>query len=288
MSRKLTYKNSLGGELQMDGSAPYILQDFIESGSVNIYNSKGMKQDGETYIGNTLDVRDIYIKAAVIGSSPEEIAIHRKKFYEIFNPKLNEGYLIYEDGSRKRKIKCIVNKLPYFNSTSPTLETCLVNLTANNPFWTDINESKKEIAAWLGSFEFQLEIPLMGMEFGYRVPSLIVNVNNTGDVECGLGLEFRALATVENPSLYNVNTREYLMINKTMAAGETISVQTAFGNKKVESKIHGAKINAINYLDLGSTFLKLATGDNLFRYNAKSGIDNLEVSIYYTPQYLGV
>src|SRR5665648_504005 len=42
-----------------------------------------------------------------------------------------------------------------------------------------------------------------------------------------------------------------------------------------------------NYIDLGSTFLQLDVGDNLMRYDADTGIDNLEVSIYFTPQYLG-
>ena len=77
-------------------------------------------------------------------------------------------------------------------------------------------------------------------------------------------------------------------INKTMAAGEIITLTTDFGNKRVESNLNGVTINAFNYIDIESTFLQLATGDNLFRYDADINIDNLEVTIYYTPQYLGV
>jgi hypothetical protein len=34
--------------------------------------------------------------------------------------------------------------------------------------------------------------------------------------------------------------------------------------------------------------MTLEIGDNIYRYDAESGVDNLEVSIYYNPQYLGV
>ena len=45
---------------------------------------------------------------------------------------------------------------------------------------------------------------------------------------------------------------------------------------------------AFNYIDYESTFLQLDIGDNLFRYDADEGIDNLEVNIYHTSQHLGV
>ena len=73
-----------------------------------------------------------------------------------------------------------------------------------------------------------------------------------------------------------------------MSAGEIITINTAFGEKRVESCLNGITTNAFNYIDFNSTFLQLDIGDNLFRYNADLNIDNLEVSIYYMPQYLGV
>jgi hypothetical protein len=123
---------------------------------------------------------------------------------------------------------------------------------------------------------------------GHREPSLIVNVLNEGDVETGMRVDFKALASVENPSILNINTQEFIKINKIMDAGEIISVTTNYGSKKVESYLSGVTTNAFNYIDLGTTFLQLNVGDNLFRYDAETGIENLEVSIYFTPQYLGV
>ena len=40
--------------------------------------------------------------------------------------------------------------------------------------------------------------------------------------------------------------------------------------------------------DEDMTFLKLYPGDNLFRYDAETGLDNLVVNIYRQNKYLGV
>ncbi len=69
---------------------------------------------------------------------------------------------------------------------------------------------------------------------GHRVSNLIVNINNTGAVECGMKIQFKALATVVNPSLFNVNTREFIKINRTLSAGDVLEVTTEFSNKRIE------------------------------------------------------
>ena len=42
------------------------------------------------------------------------------------------------------------------------------------------------------------------------------------------------------------------------------------------------------YIDVDSTFMQLAIGDNMFRYDAASGVNSLEVSIFYSKEFLGV
>ena len=286
--RKLTYVNSFGASIELTNAAPFLLQKLETTNGVNVYDSKGVSQDGRTYLGNTLETRDISIKVMIMATTREEMSGYRNKFNSVFNPKLGEGHLIYQDNIKERKVKCLINKMPFFGLTDKTFDDCLISLTACNPFWTDLEESKEEIALWVGSFEFPLELVSGGIEMGHREPSLIVNAFNGGDVECGMRVEFKALATLTNPSILNVNTQEFIRINKTMVVGEVLTVTTHFGAKKVESTLNGVTTNAFNFIDLGSTFLQLDIGDNLIRYDAETGIDNLEVSIYFTPQYLGV
>ena len=290
----LKYINSIGDELEFTNSRPFLLQKFEEGTNVKTYTSKGMSQDGENYLNNTLDTKDISFEIAILAENENELIAYKRKINKVFNPKVGEGWLVYKDSVKEIKTKCIINNLPVFKHINLSNNFCLISLTANNPFWTDLLESKEEIALWIGSFSFSadgsdgLELVDGGIEFGYRAPSLIVNTNNTGDVECGMRIEFKALATLTNPSLLNVNTGEFIKVIKGMVVGEVISISTYFGAKRITSTLDGVTTNIFNYIDFNSTFLQLDVGDNLFRYDATTGIDNLEVSIYYNPQYLGV
>lgn len=285
----VTFLNANGDEIKLTNSLPIILEEIDISNSVNIYNSKGMLEDGASYSGNTLDIKEISLKFVVIANSQEELIEYKRRINKVFNPKLGEGTLYYKDNIQERKIKGIVSKLPYFSDVARNISECLVEITANNPYWTNIDETKAEIALWKEQFHFPLIIPRnKGITMGIREPSLIVNVNNTGDVKTGMVIEFKAKGSFKNPSLYNVNTREYIKINKSMVAGEVIKVNTNVGNKKVTKLLNGLETNILNYIDLNSTFLQLEVGDNLFRYDAEENLSNLEVSIYYNPKYLGV
>ncbi|MCB2340903.1 phage tail family protein [Clostridium estertheticum] len=295
MAKTITFINSLGEELVLTNSAPFLLQSFTQSGNVNIYSSKNMNQDGKNYQGNTLDIMDISLEVALIGNTKEELQRYKNKIIKILNPKNGEGWLCYKNNINERKVKCIINKIPFFNIiNSNRIYNGLISLTANNPFWTDLIEDKEEIALWKGDFSFSedgsdgFELIDDGIEIGHRELSLIVNILNSGDVECGMRIEFKALATLTNPNILNVNTGEYIKINKGMVAGEVVSISTYFGSKKIDSILNGVTTNIFNYIDFQSTFLQLDVGDNLFRYNSDTGIDNLEVNIYYQQQYLGV
>ena len=286
----LKYINNNNKSIELGNAAPFLVTtiDGLGSPQNEIYTQKSPYQDGVTATHSSLGPRNIVIEGKIIDSNRENRQAYRNKLLSIFNPKL-DGKLIIDLGSAQRQIDCKVEQAPYFSSNSEqNYQNFSISLLAPNPYWQDINTIKEEVAIWRGAFEFPLEIVEEGIEMGYRESSLIVNIFNKGDVACGMKILFKALATVVKPSLFNVNTREYFKINKTMQAGEVLTVTTHFQNKRVELNANGVVSNAFNWIDLDSTFLQLEVGDNLFRYDADEGLDNLEVSIYYTPQYLGV
>ena len=280
---KLTYLNEKGQSIEFSVNSPFFCSEIsgIDGIKNNIYTSKGVGQDGVTVTGDSLDIRDIVVQGTVRGDTER----NRLVLLSIVNPKL-KAKLIYVNAGAEKYIDCKVEKAPTI--TKEKWPKYLVSFFCANPYWQDTAEAKAEIALWVGSFEFPLEIVETGIEMGHRELSLIVNTLNSGNVPCGMRVEFKALATLTNPSILNVNTQEFIKINKTMVEGESLIVTTHFGGKKVESTLNGVTTNAFNFIDLGSDFLQLDVGDNLFRYNADTGIDNLEVSISFTPQYLGV
>ena len=213
----------------------------------------------------------------------------RRKLNRILNPQY-EATLTYVFGDFRRVIGCKIDDAPIFKR-KPIFEQFTVSLSCLNPFWREETETREDIATWIGGFEFPVPDGLElydGWEIGYRQPSLIVNVYNSGDVKSGIRIEFRAIGAVTNPVLLNVDTREFIKLNISLVAGDVLTVSTGYGEKAVKLNRGGTITDAFRYLDVDSSYLQIAVGDNLFRYSADANAENLEVSIYHNNLYLGV
>ena len=123
---------------------------------------------------------------------------------------------------------------------------------------------------------------------GLREPSLLATIRNPGDLEAGMVIRFSCTAPVTNPSLLNVVTREYVKIYKTLTPGEVVEVSTISGSKYVKGYVKGAEYNYFNYWDLDSSWLQMQAGENVLKYDADSGADDLEVLVTFTPRFLEV
>ena len=287
--QKLVYRNNIGQELILSNSRPFILESVENTASTgaNISTSHSAGQDGITIDSVNIKEKLLPVTGGIVGQDKIDLDKKREYISSIFNPK-HKGVLIYTNNTVTRKIQCRVQDIT-FQSNVGLMQKFLIQFLCALPFWSEQYEKKEEVALWVGDFEFPLEIPDEGIEMGHRVSNLIVNINNYGAVECGMRIQFKALATVTSPSLFNVNTREFIKVNRTLKAGDVLEITTEFANKRIEMiKSNGTRENVFNWLDLDSTFLQLNVGDNLFRYDAENGIDNLEVAIYYSPLYLGV
>lgn len=282
---ELTYTNAGGESITLKQSRPYFLTRIDGTGNVRqtVNTFKAPDQDGAFYISSTLDMRNITLEGTVMAVTSDEAYMRRKQFLQIFNPKLH-GTLLY----RGRQIACVVEEVGFTVSTRQRIPKFFVSLLCPSPFFETPDEVREELASWIPLFEFELEIPEVGMEFGMRQPSQIITVDNIGDVSCGCEIVFRALGTVTNPELLHMDTGEYIRLLTTMSAGEELRVYTHFAGKRVV-KIDGSTVaNAFSLLDTNSAFFQLAAGHNTLRYDASVNMELLEVSIYYRPQFLGV
>ena len=167
------------------------------------------------------------------------------------------------------------------------LKQVLIQMDCFNPFWTDVEDLREDIALWEKTFEFPCYFDEC-VELGVRVDNLIVNVINDGDVESGMTIVFKCNGTVKNPQITNIDTQEKIIVNGEFTAGDEVIVYTQFGNIGVELKRNNQVENILNFLDIDSTFIQLAVGDNILRYGADEGLERLDVSIYHNNLYLGV
>ena len=257
----------------------------IDYPELDIGTTSNAHYDGSYINSKRADKRTVTIKAEYQFNDTE---IERDKLLSFFNFK-NVGTLIIDYSKRKKSIQYNISD---FKSKIDNVNDKLnfeVELLSTEPYLRDVAESKLDIALWRGAFHFPLRCTTKNkIIMGVKEPSLIANINNTGDVETGMIIEFRALGTVKNPSLFNINTREFIKVNTTMSAGEIIRINTNVGHKSIAKITNDTETKIMNLLNIDSTFLQLSVGDNLFRYDADDGFDFMEVSIYFNPSYLGV
>lgn len=289
---RLIYTNAHGGSIEFSiGSDFYVNVSKDVTGIADIkntlYTTSSMGQHGETFISQKINSRDIDIAGVINKKDKDSMLTLRRAMQKILNPEL-DAKLTYIYGNFVKVIDVRVDNAPVF-TRGTVLEKFVVQLSCPSPFWRDETETRKDIASWVGSFHFAMEIPQdEGIIFGYRQPSVIVDVYNEGDVKTGMRVAFKATGTVTNPLLLNINTGEYIQVNATLAAGDTVTVNTEYGNKEATKNSGGIDTDYFRYIDVDSTFMQLEIGDNVFRYNAEAGLDALEVTIYYSPKYLGV
>ena len=282
-------------ELVMDmvSTPDYILKSVdwgVVKGTHHSY--KYVNQVGETVANTSLGTRDIKIEGWIVAESESHMTLLKRKLNSFVNPQ-EAVTMFYSD----YKINFVPDEtVKYSISAAENNEIfCKFEIdgTAPNPLFSDDFETKSAFVETVPSFHFPLvlskTLPDKGAVFGKRTASLIVNVNNKGSVSVGMKIVLKANGTVINPGLTNVNTQENFTINKTMIAGEEIEITTIIGEKSVKGKIgNNGFTNYFMYKDMDSSWLQLDVGDNLFRYNAEDGIENLDVFVYFYNQYLEV
>jgi len=281
----ITYTNANGESLTLRQRRPYFLQRANGTGDVRqtVTTFKAPDQDGAFFISGSLEMRNILLEGTIIGDTLDETHEARKRLLRVFTPKL-KGTLFY----RGARIPCIVEEAGFMATESARSPAFFISLLCPSPFFEALDELRVELASWISMFSFALEIPTTGIEFGLRQPSQIITVENPGDVPCGCTISFKALGTLTNPELMNVDTGEVFRLLRTMPAGEELRVFTQFAGKRVVRIVNGVETNAFSFMDTTSTFFQLAPGENTLRYAAASNMDLLEVSVFYRPLYLGV
>lgn len=294
MINKIIYENERGISVELNRDGPLFLFkpegfDGLEADTVS---SKSAYQDGISISKTILKDRILTLNCYLEVDSEQQRYLLKKKLYSAFNPKLKGHMKIYTDADNLRGASNLrVIQAPLFDDDyegENKLVSFQIQLSMPLPYFEDINENRVDFGNDIGNFFFDLEIEEEGRELSIKNNSVVTNIFNEGDAETPLKVVFKAKSTVKNPSIYNVYSKEYIKINRTMSEGEEITVTTDIGNKRVESYLNGVTTNIFNDLDIHSSFIWLDIGDNVIRYDAEEMIEQLEVYIYYTNYYLGV
>lgn len=275
-------------------STPDFILNSVDWGAVESthHSFKYVNQIGVYVTGTSFETRSVTIQGWVIAENESMMTIRKTTLNRFFNPQQAVD-LFYKDYVLRFLPNTSIRYSTVIAENNEVICKFKVEGYCPDPLFGEQVESKVAAASTQAMFHFPLIIsetpnPPGGIIFGLRQPSLIFTVTNTGAVDVGMKIVFRANGTLTNPSLIEVNTQKFFKVNKTMVAGEEITIDTIIGEKKIEGYLNGITSNYFKYRDLDSEWLQLKVGDNLFRYDADQNVGNLEVYIYYNNKYLEV
>lgn len=267
-----------GEEMTFDFFGENVLLEKIDGISKVSFDVKTVKgnTDGEIYQDSTANKRNLVITLEILKDYKTESA----KLFSFFQIR-KKGTFIYEN----KKIDYYVESVDIASEGFP--KTAVISLICPDPKFHDAEDTITEMAATksLLVFPFTYNPPFKVSE---KVATLIANIRNNSSIPMGLLIEFTASGSVSNPSLTDVYKQTCIKVITDMVSGDIIRISTVKGHKSVVLIKNGVEENINNKLYDYSDWLQAYLGDNLFRYNADSGIDNLAVKITTDQCYWGV
>ena len=237
--------------------------------------------DGALFNSSRVGTRNIVITVHFV-KDPENC---RHEIYKVFKPKrpvriyyANNTRDVYIDGYVE---SCVVDLFAQKQNAQ-------ISILCPRPFFRNVADGVTDFTTVTSLLEFPVEFPEEGIPFSEVATYAEKAVLNAGEVETGVRIEFSARGTVQRPAFYNTTTGEGLVIDYTFQTGDAVVINTLPGEKSIILRRDGADINLLNAITLGSSWLRMTVGDNVFSYTADQGADLMMTRFIVTPLYEGV
>ena len=107
-------------------------------------------------------------------------------------------------------------------------------------------------------------------------------------MESGIIIEIRASGAATNPRIYHQNTDTYFKVNTSLQSGDILLINTMTDHKEIKRKRGSTTTNLIASRDLGSTWLVMDPGENVYTLSASTGVSNLTCQISSVTNIEGV
>ena len=239
---------------------------------VRLGTSQGFQQVGETVETQTVGGRPISVTGELYGDIPARKDALRNVCAPFTAGRLVLGGAYY--------IRVYVKAPPTFSAVKNN-GLFTMQFYAPYPFYSAMEEKLVNIGEVVPQFRFPVNYG-MAHCFGTRNAVGYANIINGGDVKVPFQLLLRSDGECPNATIKNVETLDYLKINGTLHAGETMEIyRDADGVLRAELTAGGGVSDAISWIDEGSTLFDLEPGDNLIAAVDDNGGDNLTASFTY-------
>lgn len=285
---KLTFTNNRNQKIELTSTSPFIVESTDGFGDVgaDVQTQGAPYQDGSIYIDSVLEERPLNIIFTISAKSAKDLADKKRLVSSVFNPKIGLGVLEYERNGVVYEIEAASESVPAFPSGSGNRgmmhQKVTLDLLAPNPYWRSPNETTKPLVAYTGNFKLPTKFPFKLGTSGSKT-----TLYNDGDMPAPVRIEMHGPTT--NPQIFNRTTGEYLRINRTIARGEVMHINTESGRQRVVIiDEDGNENSAFGYLDHDSDLFYLELGENVIEHVADAGNRHAEVIVRWDSMFVGV
>lgn len=301
MIKSVTVTNYLGDSIVLDLARPelsgFAIKDItgLGPGKANINVTEISTTDGGLYNSSRLTARNIVFSIEYLWNRTIEDS--RQRSYRYF-PIKKKVKLLFETDNRTAEIE------GYVESNEPSIfsksEGTDISIICPSFYFYSPEKSTSSFSNIEPLFEFpfsneSLTQPLL--EFGTINNSPTKVIVYEGDADTGITITIHAIGPASGISIYNTGTRETMQIDTDkiqtltgsgIIAGDDIVICTVTGKKSITLIRDGESTNILNCLKKDSDWFKLSRGDNVFTYQATTGVNNLHFTIENDLLYEGI
>ncbi len=274
---KIVYSISDGSSFEFSYDNGILLKEFegFTGTDVDVETSQSVTQVGGSLLSQTVNPLSIKISGVIMKES-QSIKSQILSTCRI----LDKATLTVND---QYSINAYITTAPYFQNKDRWAEFQIF-LLAPYPFWESTVTASTSLSGLVNGFSFPWNISET-YNFSTQLTSFFTNVFNAGQVDNFFTIEIVANGPCENPIFSNTNTGEFLKLNIEIVESEIITISITNDNISATSSING---DIEGLLDIDNTLYFLRVGDNIIKYDADSGRDNLNIFIKQKYKYSGV
>ena len=277
LSKTFRYVNENGESITFTYNAGFLINKpvGIDTLQVSLSQATGIDQVGATIQSANVQPRPVTVSGILVG---EFVKKNKEKLLSVVRPDLTAK--LYADDY-------YLNVRP---TSTPTIDPSArfakfqFSVLAAYPYWQKDENAKVELSSIEYGFKFPWNI---SKEYfiGRIVEAQFFTIVNNGQLPVPFTVTFFARGDCVKPKLTNVNTGKFMEINKSLIAGERVVVEITHDRTYVTSSVDGDIRGA---LSLKSTLNRLDVGDNVLKPEAEEGRKQLEVSIDFATEIVGI
>lgn len=281
----LILENSAGRQIELTNRTEYQVMEIsgLSPPGAVINTSATAHQDGARFSSSKTKMRSMNISLAI----NKEAEKNRIDLYDVI--RTGEQITVHYKNSRRD-----VSITGYVESFDILFfgqkQTAAVAILCPQPYFRAAQDVINDVNLIIGAFHFPFAIEEAApVPLSYYGEIAEINIVNIGDITSGMQIEIRASGQVENPRIYNRDTREFFGVKGEFKSGDVIYIDTRKGSKKVRLLRDGEYTNIFNSIERDSTWLDLKTGDNIFTYEGDgSSAEYMNIRFIHSLLYKGV